>query len=200
MHIYPRSNNFTTQPCNVPAVARVGDWVCKVEGMALEGLKWPRLSCFFAVTPPNKKGEIWTLSRTTAMALATLYLYLCKNITGWPFSLFKTSCWYWFESCVLVKCPYTKTQLSNQCQWEVFNKLNGHPVYMRAFNSLLQFLCLWHLSSISANLLQSSAVSNAFTVKSLPGASYLYIPVMDSAASSNKLMGGRGRDASQVEN
>ena len=52
-------------------------------------------------------------------------------------------------------------------------------------------------------LFQSSAVSNAFTVKSLPGASYLYIPVMDSAASSNKLMGGGGsggrRDTSQVK-
>ena len=53
-------------------------------------------------------------------------------------------------------------------------------------------------------LFQSSAVSNAFTVKSLPGASYLYIPVMDSAAaSSNKFMGGGGsggrRDTSQVQ-
>ena len=43
-------------------------------------------------------------------------------------------------------------------------------------------------------------MSNAFTVKSLPGASYLYIPVMDSAASNNKLTCGRGgRDTSQVE-
>ena len=48
--------------------------------------------------------------------------------TGWPFSLFKTSRWHWFEICFLVKEPYTKTQLSNQCQQEVMNKLNGHPV------------------------------------------------------------------------
>ena len=37
--------------------------------------------------------------------------------TGWPFNVFKTSRW-----------PYNKTQLSNQCQREVFKKLNGHPV------------------------------------------------------------------------
>ena len=27
-----------------------------------------------------------------------------------------------------LRCPYTKTQRSNQCQREVLNKLNGHPV------------------------------------------------------------------------
>ena len=48
--------------------------------------------------------------------------------TGWPFSLFKASYWHWLKCCILAKGPYSKTQLSNQCQREVLNKLNGHPV------------------------------------------------------------------------
>ena len=54
--------------------------------------------------------------------------HLWRVGTGWHIRLFKTSRWNWWESCVLLYGPYTKTQLSNQCQWEVLNKLNGHPV------------------------------------------------------------------------
>ena len=53
-----------------------------------------------------------------------------RKYTGWPFCLFKTSRWHWFESCVLVKGPYTETELSNQCQQEVFHKQSGHPVVL----------------------------------------------------------------------
>ena len=47
-----------------------------------------------------------------------------KRCTGGPSSLDKTSC----ESWVLVKGPFSKTQLSHQCQQDVSSKLLGHPV------------------------------------------------------------------------
>ena len=51
--------------------------------------------------------------------------------TGWHITFVKTSCWHWFESCVIVKGPYTKTQLSHQCQQEVLTNVMCHPVQSR---------------------------------------------------------------------
>ena len=52
-----------------------------------------------------------------------------SHCTGWHIMLAKTSHWHWSESCVFVKGPYTKTQLSHQCQREVLDELLGHPVH-----------------------------------------------------------------------
>ena len=71
---------------------------------------------------------------------------IVKSTTGWHIRLVKTSCWHWFEICVLVQGPYTKTQLSNQCQREVFTNLMCHPVV--GSERMPQIQVLWHFNII----------------------------------------------------
>ena len=71
------------------------------------------LSAFLPSALPSDRHKLWNVFPSS---------------TGWQFCLFTTSSWNWFESSVLVKGPYTKTQLSNQCQREVLNKQNCRPV------------------------------------------------------------------------
>ena len=57
------------------------------------------------------------------------------DTTGWPFTLFKTSRWHWFESCVLVWGLNTKAQLLFCCQREVGNNVMCHSVQFVLMNN-----------------------------------------------------------------
>ena len=68
-----------------------------------------------------------SLDHEEHLKLSLYHLYGCS--TGWQFGLFKTFVWHQNKGCVMVHGPHAKMELLFWCQLEVWNNLNGNPVY-----------------------------------------------------------------------